>query len=250
MYAGFAPKPPNFGLFFQESTPHFRETPGTHNGEAGSSRSKLPKQHETVEEILLPQVHLEFLLWEGCSQYAKSRATGYDKVRKIDLFLLSMFKARHQNGYAIVAWVITKWMKWKGAGTQKESQICYGQFILKLARKCWVLTKDVDLYDRMGRMEIRQDAIERMEYRQPYQWDKYHGVFENMAGAQGPGFLWVTVGSGCGKSGRCESGGKRGFTGLAGNCCTLYSVLKRGGDRDGSLGFCHNWSLWLNRDLQ
>ncbi|GJZ86629.1 hypothetical protein Tco_0658239 [Tanacetum coccineum] len=25
-----------------------------------------------------------------------------------------------------------------------------------------------DLYDRMGRMEIRQDAIERMEYRQSY----------------------------------------------------------------------------------
>ncbi|GKB18767.1 hypothetical protein Tco_0852690 [Tanacetum coccineum] len=39
-----------------------------------------------------------------------------------------------------------------------------------------------DLYDRMGRMEIRQEAIERMEYRQSYHWDKYHGVFEHMAG--------------------------------------------------------------------
>ncbi|GKG05818.1 hypothetical protein Tco_0325904, partial [Tanacetum coccineum] len=39
-----------------------------------------------------------------------------------------------------------------------------------------------DLYDRMGRMEICQDAIERMEYRQSYHWDRYHGVFENMAG--------------------------------------------------------------------
>nr|GEW03015.1 hypothetical protein [Tanacetum cinerariifolium] len=117
--------------------------------------------------------------------------TGYDKVHKNDLCLLSMFDARHQNGYANVAW-----------------------FISKLARKCWVLTEDVarslsglvyyrdldsttlkdlidsegklilkdphsgvprvgiprplrasmqDLYDRMGRMEIRQDAIERME---------------------------------------------------------------------------------------
>nr|GEZ35602.1 hypothetical protein [Tanacetum cinerariifolium] len=34
-------------------------------------------------------------------------------------------------------------MKKKGAGTQKESQICCGQFISKIARKCRVLTEDV-----------------------------------------------------------------------------------------------------------
>ncbi|GJR98687.1 hypothetical protein Tco_0270861 [Tanacetum coccineum] len=39
-----------------------------------------------------------------------------------------------------------------------------------------------DLYDRMGSMEIRQGAIERMTYRQSYHWDMYHGVFEHMAG--------------------------------------------------------------------
>ncbi|GKA95196.1 hypothetical protein Tco_0817234 [Tanacetum coccineum] len=50
--------------------------------------------------------------------------TGYDKIQKNDLWLLSMFDARHQNGYANVAWVIARWMKRKGAGTQKESQIC------------------------------------------------------------------------------------------------------------------------------
>ncbi|GJV12512.1 hypothetical protein Tco_1354053 [Tanacetum coccineum] len=69
--------------------------------------------------------------------------TGYDKIQKNDLWLLSMFDARHQNRYANVAWVIAKWMKRKGAGTQKESQICCGQFILKLARKCRVLIEDV-----------------------------------------------------------------------------------------------------------
>ncbi|GKD08001.1 hypothetical protein Tco_1187686 [Tanacetum coccineum] len=131
------------------------------------------------------------------------RTTGYDKVQKNDLWLLSMFDARHQNGYVNVAWVIAKWMKKKGAGTQKESQICCGQFISKLARKYRVLTEVVvrslstpiyfgvprpfrasmhDLYDRMGRIEIRQDVIERMEYRQSYHWDRYHGVFEHMAG--------------------------------------------------------------------
>ncbi|GKA35692.1 hypothetical protein Tco_0722183 [Tanacetum coccineum] len=123
------------------------------------------------------------------------------------------------NVYFEGAWVIARWMKWKGAGTQKESQICCGQFISKLARKCRVLTEDMvrslsaliycrdldtttlrdlidskgwlipedpqvgvprvgiprpprasmqDLYDRMGRMEIRQEAIEQMEYRQSY----------------------------------------------------------------------------------
>ncbi|GJU67633.1 hypothetical protein Tco_1253892 [Tanacetum coccineum] len=68
---------------------------------------------------------------------------GYDKVQKNDLWLLSMFDARNQNGYANVSWVIAKWMKKKGVGTQKESQICYGQFISKFARKCRVLTEDV-----------------------------------------------------------------------------------------------------------
>ncbi|GJQ89637.1 hypothetical protein Tco_0000776 [Tanacetum coccineum] len=84
-------------------------------------------------------------------------------------------------------------MKRKGAGSQKDIQICYGQFILKIARKSRVLTEETirslilrvapqralrvqrasmqDLYERMGSMEIRQKAIERMEYRHAYHWD-------------------------------------------------------------------------------
>ncbi|GKA67652.1 retrotransposon ORF1 [Tanacetum coccineum] len=159
------------------------------------------------------------------------RITEYDKIQKNNLWLLSMFEARHQNGYANVAWLIAKWMKKKGAGIQKDSQIFCRQFITKLARKCRVLTEDVvrsfsaliycrdldkttlrdlidfdgnlipedpqpgvpivgiprpprasmhDLYDRMRCMKIRQDAIDRMEYRQSYNWDRYHGVFEHM----------------------------------------------------------------------
>ncbi|GJY74445.1 hypothetical protein Tco_0478876, partial [Tanacetum coccineum] len=38
-----------------------------------------------------------------------------------------------------------------------------------------------DLYERMGSMEIRHEAIKRMEYRQAYHWDRYQGVFEHMA---------------------------------------------------------------------
>ncbi|GJZ89790.1 hypothetical protein Tco_0661717, partial [Tanacetum coccineum] len=37
----------------------------------------------------------------------------------------------------------TGWMKRKGAGTQRESQICCGQFISKIARKLKVLTDSV-----------------------------------------------------------------------------------------------------------
>nr|GEW48019.1 hypothetical protein [Tanacetum cinerariifolium] len=48
-------------------------TPGTHDGEAGSSCSKLLRQHKTMEEVLLLQVQHVILLWEGCSRDAKSR---------------------------------------------------------------------------------------------------------------------------------------------------------------------------------
>ncbi|GJW83053.1 hypothetical protein Tco_0156198 [Tanacetum coccineum] len=130
--------------------------------------------------------------------------TGYDKIQKNDLWLLSMFDARHQNGYANVAWVIAKLMKRKGAGTQKESQICCDLDTITLRdlidSEGKLIPEDPqpgvprvgiprpsrasmqDLYDRMGRMEIRQEVIKRMEYRQSYHWDRYHGVFEHMAG--------------------------------------------------------------------
>ncbi|GKE18461.1 hypothetical protein Tco_1426038, partial [Tanacetum coccineum] len=130
------------------------------DAEVGSSRSKRSRQYETVEEVLLPQVDHEFLLWEGCNNEAKSSkkiikfrlggrahnltllefarrlglyhadeleedgfdvTTGYGKIPKNDLWLLSMFNARHQNGYANVAWLIARWIKRKGAGTQKEN---------------------------------------------------------------------------------------------------------------------------------
>nr|GEX59081.1 hypothetical protein [Tanacetum cinerariifolium] len=38
-----------------------------------------------------------------------------------------------------------------------------------------------DFYERMGSMKIRQEAIERMSYKQSYHWDMYARVFEHMA---------------------------------------------------------------------
>ncbi|GKC70580.1 hypothetical protein Tco_1116463, partial [Tanacetum coccineum] len=174
----------------------------------------LSRSHtSTIKKPFLRVIHK--MITYGLCQ----RTTGYDKVQKNDIWLLSMFDDRHQNGYANVAWVIVRWMKRKGAGTKKESQIFCGQFISKIARKCRVLIEDVvrslsaliycrdldmiilrylidyegklipedphpgvprvgisrplrasmqDLYDRMGRMEIHQEAIEQMEYRQSY----------------------------------------------------------------------------------
>nr|GEV41438.1 hypothetical protein [Tanacetum cinerariifolium] len=229
---------------------------GGNDAKAGSSRSKRSRQFETMEEVLLLQVHYDFLLWEGCNNEAKSRiklreaesneeiftsvvwirafnikepiyvelchefyltykfdevcadnelqtkkiikfrlgrrglcsdenfnaqeywlsisreenlglsrihastirnpilkvihkmityglcqrTTGYHKIQKNDLWLLSMSNARHQNRCANVAWLIVRWMKRKGAGTQRESQICFRQFITKIARKARVLT--------------------------------------------------------------------------------------------------------------
>nr|GFD22906.1 hypothetical protein [Tanacetum cinerariifolium] len=40
-----------------------------------------------------------------------------------------------------------------------------------------------DLYERMGSMEIRHEAIKRMGYRQAYHWDRYQGIFKHMVGA-------------------------------------------------------------------
>ncbi|GJU72611.1 hypothetical protein Tco_1264016 [Tanacetum coccineum] len=129
---------------------------------------------------------------------------------KNNLWLLSMFEAKHQDGYANVAWLIAKWLKRNGVGTQKESMICCGQFVTKIAKRLGVLTDEVlnglsaptyyrsldaitlkeliysngrlipedpspsvprfamsraprptinDLYDRMGRLEIRQGRL-------------------------------------------------------------------------------------------
>ncbi|GJW32442.1 hypothetical protein Tco_0052474 [Tanacetum coccineum] len=36
------------------------------------------------------------------------RTTGYDKVQRKELWLISMFEAKHQNGHANVAWLITR----------------------------------------------------------------------------------------------------------------------------------------------
>ncbi|GJZ53846.1 hypothetical protein Tco_0608731 [Tanacetum coccineum] len=64
-------------------------------------------------------------------------------IRKPVLRLLSMFEARRYNGYANVAWLIARWMNEKGVGSQKESMICCGQFITKIAKRKNLLSDEV-----------------------------------------------------------------------------------------------------------
>ncbi|GKB34317.1 integrase, catalytic region, zinc finger, CCHC-type containing protein [Tanacetum coccineum] len=151
----------------------------------------LSRSHtSTIKKPVLRVIHK--MITYGLCQ----RTTGYDKIQNNDLWLLCMFDAKHQNRYANVAWVIAKWMKRKGVGTQKQSQIYYGQFILKIARKCRVLTEDVVrslsalIYCRDLDLTTLRDLIDSDdtprgdradEYMQSYHWDKYQGVFEHMA---------------------------------------------------------------------
>ncbi|GJZ56819.1 hypothetical protein Tco_0612313 [Tanacetum coccineum] len=94
------------------------------------------------------------------------RTTGYDKTQKNDLWLLSMFDARHQNGYANVAWLIVRYA-YEGRLIPEDPQPGVSKVSIPRPPR----SSMQELYDRMGRMEIRQEAIERMEYRQSYHWD-------------------------------------------------------------------------------
>ncbi|GJR81115.1 hypothetical protein Tco_0151900 [Tanacetum coccineum] len=71
------------------------------------------------------------------------RTIGYDKVQRNKLWLMSMFEAKHQNGYANVAWLMARWFKRKGAESQRDSMICCGQFITRIAKRMGLLTNEV-----------------------------------------------------------------------------------------------------------
>ncbi|GKB77508.1 hypothetical protein Tco_0944403 [Tanacetum coccineum] len=76
----------------------------------------LSRSHtSTIRNLIFRVIHK--MITYGLYQ----RMTRYDKVQKNDMWLLSMFDAKHQNGYANVASLIARWMKRKGAGTQKEN---------------------------------------------------------------------------------------------------------------------------------
>ncbi|GKC34550.1 hypothetical protein Tco_1046934 [Tanacetum coccineum] len=60
------------------------------------------------------------------------RTTRYDKVQKNNLWLLSMFDARHQNGYANVAWAIARWIKEERSWDSERESNLLGHYSKKL----------------------------------------------------------------------------------------------------------------------
>ncbi|GKA94474.1 hypothetical protein Tco_0816512 [Tanacetum coccineum] len=107
------------------------------------------------------------------------------------------------TGYANVAWLIAKWLKRKGVGSQRDNrwiplpppplreligsngrliakEPAHGDLRVAVPRPpCHSIS---NLYDKMGRMEIRQGELERMSRRQSYHYDKCAGLFEYIAG--------------------------------------------------------------------
>ncbi|GJY63668.1 hypothetical protein Tco_0465128 [Tanacetum coccineum] len=178
-------------------------TMGMNDEEVGSSRSKRSR-HETVEEILLPQVHYEVLTEDvvrslSAPIYCRDLDTTtlrdlidsdgklipedpqpgvprvgiprpprasmqdlYDRMGRMEIRHEPNFEGDPQKiTYGLCQrWTaigVAKVDEKERAGTRTESQIYDGSY---------------------GDMS---DAIERMEYRQSYHWDRYHGVFEHMA---------------------------------------------------------------------
>ncbi|GJV47408.1 hypothetical protein Tco_1437620 [Tanacetum coccineum] len=173
-------------------------TMGTNDDETGASRSKRSRL-ETVEEVLLPQVHHEFLLWEGCSRDAKS---SYN-TRSAQLL------PRHIYSPCIVNWDMLNRMGYDGEiddmlRIRAPKWICecsLDDCKMDEEERSWDSKRESnfpwdldtttlrDLIDSDGKLipedpqpGVPRDAIERMEYRQSYHWDKYHGVFEHMTG--------------------------------------------------------------------
>ncbi|GJR16535.1 hypothetical protein Tco_0799187 [Tanacetum coccineum] len=94
------------------------------------------------------------------------RTTGYDKIQKNDLWLLSMFDAGHQNEYANVAWL-------KGADTTTLRELIDSEGRLipedpqpgvpRVAIPRPPRASMQDLYDRIGSIEIQEDQSEKEE---------------------------------------------------------------------------------------
>ncbi|GJV93094.1 hypothetical protein Tco_1540907 [Tanacetum coccineum] len=84
---------------------------------------------------------------------------------------------RHQNGYTNVAWLIARWLKKKGVGSQRDSMICCGQFITRIARRSGLLADEEGSHGDSSRREL-----ERMARKQLYHTDRYAGVFKYMVG--------------------------------------------------------------------
>ncbi|GJX17974.1 hypothetical protein Tco_0218806 [Tanacetum coccineum] len=105
-----------------------------------SSEEELHLSRSLASTIRHPilRVLQKMITYEVCQ-----RTTGYDKMQRNELLLMSMFEEKHQNGYVNVAWLMAKWLKRKGVGSQRDSMICCRQFIMRIAKRMGLLTDEV-----------------------------------------------------------------------------------------------------------
>nr|GEV24571.1 hypothetical protein [Tanacetum cinerariifolium] len=150
----------------------------------------LSRSHtSTIRSLILRVIH-KMITYSLCQ-----RTTRSDKIQKNDLWLLSMFDDRHQNGKSRVltddvlrslsaliycrdldTTTLRDLIDSKGKLIPEDPQPGVPRVGIPRPPRASMQ----DLYNRMGKIEIRQEAIERMEYRQSYHWDRYQGVFEHM----------------------------------------------------------------------
>ncbi|GKE57349.1 hypothetical protein Tco_1496534 [Tanacetum coccineum] len=134
------------------------------------------------------------------------RTTGYDKIQRNELWLMSMFEAKHQNGMAKKMGLLTDeildglsapiYHRSLDATTLRELIGPNGRLIVEdptpgvpiFAMPRTPHPTLQDLSYRMGYMEIQLGVLERMSRRQSYHSDRYAGVFEFMAGHYGVPF--------------------------------------------------------------
>nr|GEW67274.1 reverse transcriptase domain-containing protein [Tanacetum cinerariifolium] len=185
----------------------------THDDEAGSSGSKRPRQHETMEDVFLPQVHHEFLLWLCEAGSDEEIFTFVAWIRAFNINEPIYVELCHEfySTYEFDEVCVDDELQTKKIIKFRLSGCAHSLPLLEFAQRLG-LYQAVDLeeeglmstlkepgvprvgiprpprasmqdfYDVMGMMEIHQETIDRMEYRQSYHWDRYQGVIEHMAG--------------------------------------------------------------------
>ncbi|GKA97166.1 hypothetical protein Tco_0825060 [Tanacetum coccineum] len=122
------------------------------------------------------------LCHEFYSTYEFDKVCAADELRTKKIIKFRLFGSRHQNGYVNVAWLIARWMKMKGAGSQKESMICCGQCITKISKRKNLLSKEGRLIPEAPEPGVPRVVILRpREHQCRICMRGYVGVFEHMA---------------------------------------------------------------------
>ena len=88
------------------------------------SKSKV----STIKRNVLKVLH-KMIVYLLCQ-----RTTGFDKIQRMECWLLSLFERKNMGEYANVAWVVAHWLKKKGKGSQSDSELVCGHLITRLAK--------------------------------------------------------------------------------------------------------------------